>query len=197
MSNNIHKVTSKVSYEDRCRLLGQKGIVLWLTGLSGSGKSTIAVEVEKKLIDLKKAACLLDGDNIRSGLNSDLGFSDEDRMENIRRVVEVAKLFRESGMATIVSFITPFEESRKFARKIIGDNFYFEIYVKASLDTCLKRDPNGLYAKALNNNISQFTGISSNYEEPENPDLIIDTEKLSVEESIEKLLKFVLEKIKI
>ena len=183
-SENIHKTTGKVSYIDRCRLLNQKGMVLWFTGLSGSGKSTIAIELEKKLIDSEKLVYRLDGDNIRSGLNSDLGFSDEDRDENIRRISEVASLFKDAGVITLVSFISPFKKMREFARNNIGKDSFFEIYVKADFETCKKRDPKGLYKKAKNGEIDDFTGIGSDYEEPDNPNLIIDTSKLSIEESV-------------
>lgn len=191
-SENIHKTNGKVSYNDRCRLLNQKGMVLWFTGLSGSGKSTITIELEKKLTDFGKLVYRLDGDNIRSGLNSDLGFSDEDRDENIRRISEVAALFKDAGVITLVSFISPFKKMRKFARSKAGKENFFEIYIKADVETCKKRDPKGLYKKANNGQIDDFTGVGSGYEEPENPDLVIDTSKLSVEES----LKLIFDNIK-
>lgn len=187
MDNNIIWQNNKVSYEDRCRSLGQRGGVFWLTGLSGSGKSTVAVEVERRLHDLGKHVYLLDGDNIRHGINADLGFSDGDRTENIRRITEIAKLFADAGLITLVSFITPFEEMRRAAREKIGPR-YHEIYVRADLETCAARDPKGLYARQISN----FTGKGSPYEVPEHPDLILDTAAESVSESADKLLALIL-----
>lgn len=176
---------NKVTYQDRCRILNQKGIVIWFTGISGSGKSTIAVEVEKYLNENGKAVYLLDGDNIRHGINSDLGFSDNDRNENIRRIAEISKLFQNAGIITLVSFISPFEKMRNFARKIIGSENFIEIYVKADIETCIKRDPKGLYKKKTEN----FTGISSEYQIPLNPDVILDTEKNTIEQSVQIVVK--------
>ncbi|MBN2544685.1 MAG: adenylyl-sulfate kinase [Spirochaetes bacterium] len=195
-NRNIHVSEGFVSYLDRCRLLNQNGLVLWMTGLSGSGKSTIAVNVEKRLFDKNKAVYRLDGDNIRTGLNSDLGFTENDRNENIRRVIEAAKLFKDAGIITIVSFISPYKKMREQAKLKIGAGCFFEIYIKASLEICKKRDPKGLYKKAINKKISNFTGITDIYEEPEEPDLIIDTDLLSVNESVEKIMEFILDKIK-
>ena len=187
-NNNIYYSEGKINYIDRCKVLNQRGVVLWFTGLSGSGKSTMAIELEKKLNKLNKTSYRLDGDNIRTGLNSDLGFSKEDRDENIRRIAEVCALFKDAGIITLVSFISPFKKMREFARNKVGKKDFYEIYVKADLETCKKRDTKGLYKKAENNEIEDFTGISSKYEEPENPDLIIDTTKLSVEEAVEKII---------
>lgn len=187
MSENIVWQVNKVSHADRCERLGQKGCVFWLTGLSGSGKSTVAVEVERRLHDLGKHVYLLDGDNIRHGLNQDLGFSDADRTENIRRITEVAKLFADAGMITLVSFITPFETMRRSARSIIGDQ-YHEVYVSADFATCAARDPKGLYAKQL----SSFTGRDSAYEVPEAPDLVLDTQHKSLDVCADKLLRAIL-----
>lgn len=187
MDENVIWQENKVSYEDRCRSLGQQGCVFWLTGLSGSGKSTVAVEAERRLHALGKHVYLLDGDNIRHGLNADLGFSDADRIENIRRVIQTAKLFADAGLITLVSFITPFEAMRRSARAELG-NRYHEIYVKADLETCAARDPKGLYARRVSN----FTGIASPYETPEHPDLVLDTQRETVEQSVEKLLRAVL-----
>ena len=188
---NIYKSNGKVTYKDRCKVLNQKGLVIWFTGLSGSGKSTIAIELEKKLINMNKKVYRLDGDNIRHGLNSDLGFCKEDRNENIRRIAEVAALFKDAGLITLVSFISPYRKMREFARQKLGKSAFYEIYVKADLKTCLKRDPKGLYKKAKNKEINDFTGISSPYEEPKNPDLILDTTKLSVEQAIERLIEMI------
>lgn len=188
---NITWHEGKVQFEDRCNNLGQKGMVLWFTGLSASGKSTIAVELEKALIEYGKAVYRLDGDNVRHGLNSDLGFSPEDRNENIRRIAEVAALFKDAGVITLSSFISPYQEARDFARERAGENYFKEIYVKADVETCAKRDPKGLYEQAMNGEIDNFTGISAPYEEPENPDLVLDTRKLTVEECVKNVLELI------
>jgi adenylylsulfate kinase len=179
-------------YDLRRNILNQSGIVIWLTGLPGSGKSTLANELEIKLLQIKKFVYVLDGDNIRNGLNSDLGFSEDDRNENIRRIAELATLLKDASIITIVAFISPFRKMREFARMRAGKENFLEIYVKATLQTCIKRDPKGLYKKAINNEIPDFTGITSAYEEPSNPDLVIDTEKLNIKESTDLLTEFVL-----
>jgi len=166
----------------------------WLTGLSGSGKSTIAVETEKRLIEMGKLCYRLDGDNLRHGLNSDLGFSPEERKENIRRVAEVAALFADAGLIAIVSFIAPYRDMRRFAREKIGGECFVEVYVKASIETCKRRDPKGLYKMVESGKIDRFTGINAPYEVPEHPDLILDTETLSLDECVNQLLSFVKEK---
>ncbi len=168
---NIIWQKGKVSYEDRCAVLKQRGIVVWFTGLSGSGKSTVAVELEKLLNEAGRAVYLLDGDNIRCGINSDLGFSEEDRNENIRRIGEIAALFRDAGIVTLVSFISPFRRMREFARQKAGEGNFIEVYVNTDLETCRKRDPKGLYKKQIRN----FTGKDSSYEEPLKPEIILDT----------------------
>ncbi len=180
----------KVTYDERCRLMGQRGIVLWLTGLSGAGKSTIAIELERELYKRGKFAYRLDGDNLRDGLNSDLGFSLADRTENIRRVSETAKLFRDSGMLVLVSFISPLRSMREMAKQIIGEENFVEIYVKAQLSTCIERDTKGLYQKAIDGKIKNFTGISSPYEEPDCPDIVLDTDNNSVEECVNLVLEY-------
>lgn len=172
-NENIIWHQNKVSYEERCSVLGQKGVVVWFTGLSGSGKSTIAVEVEKLLNEAGKAVYLLDGDNIRCGINSDLGFTDEDRNENIRRISEIAALFQDAGIITLVSFISPFRKMRQFARERAGEGNFIEVYVDTDLETCMERDPKGLYKKQIQN----FTGKDSAYEAPLHPELILDTVK--------------------
>jgi len=179
----------QVSRAQREQLLGQKGIVLWLTGLSGSGKSTIAVEAEKRLIEMGKLCYRLDGDNLRHGLNSDLGFSPEERRENIRRVAEVAALFADAGLITLVSFIAPYRDMRRFARERIGAGRFIEIYVKASVEACKKRDPKGLYKMAESGEIDQFTGVNAPYEVPEHPDVILDTESTGLEQCVEVLFQ--------
>lgn len=170
-NENIIWHDGKVSYEDRCRVLNQKGIVVWFTGLSGSGKSTVAVELEHMLNKAGKAVYRLDGDNIRCGINSDLGFSDEDRNENIRRISEIAALFQDAGVITLVSFISPFRAMRQFARERAGEGNFIEVYVNTDFETCRQRDPKGLYKKK----IQQFTGKDSVYEEPLDPEIILDT----------------------
>lgn len=170
-NENIIWHDGKVSYEDRCRVLNQKGIVVWFTGLSGSGKSTVAVELEHMLNEAGKAVYRLDGDNIRCGINSDLGFSDEDRNENIRRISEIAALFQDAGVITLVSFISPFRAMRQFARERAGEGNFIEVYVNTDFETCRQRDPKGLYKKK----IQQFTGKDSVYEEPLDPEIILDT----------------------
>lgn len=170
-NENIIWHSGKVSYEQRCAVLNQKGIVVWFTGLSGSGKSTIAVELEKMLNEAGKAVYRLDGDNIRCGINSDLGFSDADRNENIRRISEIAALFQDAGIITLVSFISPFRAMRQFAREKAGEGNFIEVYVSTDFETCRKRDPKGLYKKQ----IQQFTGKDSSYEEPVHPEVILDT----------------------
>lgn len=199
MSSNldhIYPVFDKMlPREAKEELLGQRGAVIWMYGLSGSGKSTLANLLERRLHEAGRMIKVLDGDNIRSGLNSNLGFSDEDRQENIRRVAEVAKLFSEAGIITITSFITPNNELREIARGIIGSNDLLEVYVKASFETCAERDPKGLYAKVKAGEVKQFTGKDSAFEEPNNPDLVVDTEALSEEESLSLLLEAVQAKV--
>lgn len=168
---NIVWHPNKVTQEDRQKVLGHPGLVVWFTGLSGSGKSTIAVELEKMLNEEGRAVYLLDGDNIRKGINADLGFSDEDRDENIRRISEIAALFRDAGLITLVSFISPFRRMREFARERAGSEHFIEVYVSTDYETCCQRDPKGLYKR----NIKNFTGKDSTYEEPLHPDLVLDT----------------------
>lgn len=175
-------------------LLGQSGAVIWMYGLSGSGKSTLANLLERRLHEDGRLVKVLDGDNIRSGLNRNLGFSDEDRRENIRRVSEVAKLFAECGVITISSFITPTNELRRLAREVVGADDLLEVYIKASFETCQARDPKGLYAKVVAGEVERFTGKDSAFEEPENPDLVIDTEILDEAQCLTLLLGAVIHK---
>ncbi len=184
-----------VDRSQREQLLHQRGLVLWLTGLSGSGKSTIAVEVEKRLIETGRLCYRLDGDNLRHGLNSDLGFSPEERKENIRRVAEVAALFADAGLITLVSFIAPYRDMRRFARGRIGKERFIEIYVKASVETCKKRDPKGLYKMAESGEIDRFTGINAPYEVPEHPDVILNTESMNLEECVGTLFQVIQDKM--
>ncbi|MEC5128570.1 adenylyl-sulfate kinase [Verrucomicrobiales bacterium BCK34] len=188
--DHIYPVFDKMlPREAKEELLGQRGRVIWMYGLSGSGKSTLANLLERQFHADGRLVKVLDGDNIRSGLNQNLGFSDEDRLENIRRVAEVAKLFAETGAIVIASFITPNNELRKLARDIIGDEDLLEVYVKASFEACAERDPKGLYAKVKAGEVKQFTGKDSGFEEPDRADLIIDTEAHSEEESLKILIE--------
>lgn len=187
-SKNIKWHEHKVTQLDREKLLNQKGVVLWFTGLSGSGKSTIANEVAYSLNKRGKLAYVLDGDNIRHGLNKNLGFSAEDRDENIRRICEVSKLFADAGLITCTAFISPYKKMRDFCRELIDPGRFFEIYCKASLETCENRDPKGLYKKAREGKVKEFTGVSAPYEEPDNPEIIMDTDKYNVRECVEIIL---------
>ena len=189
-ATNIKWHHGKITKDDRAKLLNQKGATLWLTGLSGSGKSTIAVELEHALIENKHQAYILDGDNIRHGLNKNLGFSPEDRTENIRRIGEVAKLLTEANIITIAAFVSPYREDRDNVRKLLGHGEFVEIYVKCSIEVCETRDTKGLYKKARAGEVKDFTGISAPYEEPLNPELTIDSSMLSVEESTRSILNY-------
>ena len=187
MVENIHPDFERfVSREQKENLLGQKGCVLWLYGMSGSGKSTIATEVEHQLNAQGRFTTVLDGDNLRSGLNGDLGFTDEARHENVRRTAEVAKLFASQGIITLISVITPLKKFRTLAREIIGPDFH-EIYIKADYETCAQRDPKGLYAKVAEGKVANFTGKDSGFEEPEEATLILDTTQLSPQQSAEQI----------
>lgn len=179
-----------ISREFRENKLGQRSKVIWLTGLSGSGKSTIGLALEKRLFQENFVAQLLDGDNIRSGINKNLGFSEEDRRENIRRIAEIAKLYLSSGIITINSFISPTAETRNIAKEIVGDADFLEIYINAPMATCESRDVKGLYKKARAGEIQGFTGVNQAYEEPENPALELRTDVLSVDEAVDKLFTF-------
>ena len=192
MSDNLYPISDRLlKQSDRESLVGQSAKVIWMCGLSGSGKSTLATALEKKLFSQKRLVYVLDGDNIRTGLSSGLSFSDEDRRENIRRIAEVSKLFVDAGVISINSFITPNADLRKMARETIGKDNLVEVYVKASFETCMKRDVKGLYAKADKGLVPLFTGKDSGFEEPTDSDLVIDTEAQSVEESLELLFQFV------
>lgn len=189
-ATNIKWHHGKITKDDRFKLMKQKGVTIWLTGLSGSGKSTIAVELEHALLENKHLAYILDGDNIRHGLNKNLGFSPEDRTENIRRIGEVAKLFTDANMITITAFISPYRQDRDNVRKLLKDGEFIEIYVKCPLEVCEQRDTKGLYKKARAGEVKEFTGISAPYEEPLNPELMIDTSKMTVEESTRTVLNY-------
>ena len=189
-STNIKWHHGKITKEDRVKPMKQKGVTIWLTGLSGAGKSTIAVELEHALLENKHQAYILDGDNIRHGLNKNLGFSPEDRSENIRRIGEVAKLFTDANIITITAFISPYKQDRDNARKLQREGEFIEVYVKCPLDVCEQRDTKGLYKKARAGEVKEFTGISAPYEEPLNPEITIDTSKMSVEEAARVILSY-------
>jgi len=179
-----------VDKQTRASIKAQTPKIIWLTGLSGSGKSTIANLIEKKLIAKTRHSYLLDGDNVRQGLNRDLGFTDADRVENIRRVAETAKLMLDAGLIVITSFISPFKADRDMARTLFDSSEFIEVFVDASLEVCEQRDPKGLYKKARNGEIINFTGLDSPYEAPENPELIIDTVELTVEQAADQIIAF-------
>ena len=189
-ATNIKWHHGKITKEDRIKLMKQKGVTIWLTGLSGAGKSTIAVELEHALLENKHQAYILDGDNIRHGLNKNLGFSPEDRSENIRRIGEVAKLFTDANIITITAFISPYKQDRDNARKLQREGEFIEVYVKCPLDVCEQRDTKGLYKKARAGEVKEFTGISAPYEEPLNPEITIDASKMSVEEAARVILSY-------
>lgn len=187
-ATNVTWHEGSVTREERQQLLNQKGVTVWMTGLSASGKSTIACILEQMLLHRKKHAYRLDGDNIRMGLNKNLGFSAEDRAENIRRIGEVAKLFTDAGVIAITSFISPYKKDRDAVRALNKPGEFIEVYVKVSLEAAEQRDPKGLYKKARAGQIKGFTGIDDPYEAPENPEIVIDTEQTSAEEAAEVIL---------
>lgn len=194
-SKNIVPHKHKISRKERNKLTGNKSAVIWFTGLSGSGKSTIANELEQRLYEKGILTYILDGDNVRMGLNKDLGFSDGDRKENIRRVGEVAKLMSDAGIVVLTAFISPFRADRETIRNMLGKDEFAEVYVKCSVEKCEERDVKGLYKKAREGVISDFTGINSEYEEPENPEIIIDTSTQNVEECLHILMKYLKQKL--
>ena len=184
-----------LSRSDKEELLKQHSVMIWFTGLSGSGKSTIAIALERELQKRGLLCRILDGDNIRSGINNTLGFSAEDRIENIRRIAEIGKLFVDTGIITIAAFISPNNDIREMAANIIGKEDFMEIYVSTPIEECERRDVKGLYAKARKGEIKNFTGISAPFEAPQHPALSLDTSKLSVEESVNKLLELILPRV--
>ncbi len=194
-ATNIYPIFDRMmSRNDKEQLLRQRGMMLWFTGLSGSGKSTVAIALERELHSRGLLCRILDGDNIRSGINNNLGFSAEDRVENIRRIAEVGRLFVDTGIITIAAFISPNNQLREMAAEIIGKDDFVEVFVSTPLEECEKRDVKGLYAKARRGEIKNFTGISAPFEAPEHPDITLDTSKLPVEESVKILLDYVLPK---
>lgn len=194
-ATNIYPIFDRMmSRDDKEQLLRQRGMMLWFTGLSGSGKSTVAIALERELHSRGLLCRILDGDNIRSGINNNLGFSAEDRVENIRRIAEVGRLFVDTGIITIAAFISPNNQLREMAAEIIGKDDFVEVFVSTPLEECEKRDVKGLYAKARRGEIKNFTGISAPFEAPEHPDITLDTSKLPVEVSVKILLDYVLPK---
>ena len=197
MEKHIYPIFDRMlQRNDREKLLGQKGIMLWFTGLSGSGKSTLAIALERELYNSGILCRILDGDNIRTGINNNLGFTEADRVENIRRIAEVAKLFVDCGVVTIAAFISPTEQIRQMAADIIGKDDFFEIYVNTPLEVCEERDVKGLYKKARQGEIKNFTGISAPFEAPLNPTITIDTSACSLEESVNLIKKIIIPQIK-
>ena len=192
MNKHLFKQVHMIDKKARERLNGNKSYVIWFTGLSGSGKSTLANLVEQKLHNEGIRTYLLDGDNLRMGLNKDLGFSKEDRKENIRRIAELARLFADAGVVTIVAFISPFKKDRNFARKLISDGEFVEVFVSCSVKKCEQRDVKGLYKLARDGKINDFTGVNSPYEKPENPEITVNTDQESIEES----LKIIMDRLK-
>ena len=194
--NNIYPIFDRMlSRQDKEELLKQHSVMIWFTGLSGSGKSTIAIALERELHKRGLLCRILDGDNIRSGINNNLGFTEADRIENIRRIAEVSKLFVDTGIITIAAFISPSNDIREMAANIIGEDDFLEVYVSTPIEECERRDVKGLYAKARRGEIKNFTGISAPFEAPAHPALTLDTSALSLEESVNKLLELILPRI--
>ena len=193
MAENIYPIYDRMmTRQDKESLLNQRGMMVWFTGLSGSGKSTVALGVERELHKRGLLCRILDGDNIRAGINNNLGFSQEDRKENIRRIAEIGKLFVQTGIITLACFVSPTEEIRRLARLIIGEEDFFEVYVSAPLEVCEQRDVKGLYAKARRGEVKDFTGISSPFEPPAHPALDIDTSRLSLEECVKSVTNLII-----
>ena len=193
MTENIYPISDQMmSRSDKEALLCQHGVMVWFTGLSGSGKSTIAMGVERELHKRGILCRILDGDDIRAGINSNLGFSAEDRMENIRRIAEIGKLFVQTGIVTLACFVSPTQDLRRLARDIIGEEDFMEVYVSTPLEECERRDVKGLYARARKGEVKEFTGISAPFEVPENPMLEIDTSCLSLEESVRRVVDMIM-----
>ena len=195
MKHNVYPIFDKMmTRADKEQLLNQRGLMVWFTGLSGSGKSTIAIALERELHRRGLLCRILDGDNIRSGINNNIGFSEEDRVENIRRIAEVGKLFVDTGIITLAAFISPNNALRQMAAEIIGKEDFIEVYVSTPIEVCEQRDVKGLYARARRGEIKDFTGVSAPFEAPEHPDLSLDTSVLTLEESVGKLIELILKR---
>ncbi|WP_456459892.1 adenylyl-sulfate kinase [Desulfurobacterium sp.] len=184
----------RITREDREKMKSHKSFILWFTGLSGSGKSTLSHRVEEKLYEMGVHTYVLDGDNVRMGLNRDLGFSKEDRRENIRRIGEVAKLFVDAGVVVLTAFISPYRRDRDFVRGLVGEGDFIEVYVKCPLEVCESRDPKDLYKKARAGIIKNFTGIDDPYEEPLNPEIVVETDKESIDKCADKIISYLIER---
>lgn len=192
--SNVVWHQSTISNKDRNKLLDQKPFVLWFTGLSASGKSTLANAVEQKLYNMNYKTYLLDGDNVRHGLNNDLGFDEESRVENIRRIGEVSKLFLDAGIITLTAFISPFQSDRLLVRKLFEKGQFLEVFIDSSLEVCENRDPKGMYIKARSGEIKNFTGVSSPYEPPSNPEIHVVNNSISIDEASEKIISYLIKK---
>lgn len=197
MAENIYPIYDRMmTRQDKESLLGQRGIMIWFTGLSGSGKSTVAMGVERELHAQGILCRILDGDNVRAGINNNLGFSAEDRIENIRRIAEIGKLFVQTGVATLACFVSPTNDIRQMAREIVGKEDFLEVYISTPIEECERRDVKGLYARARKGEVKNFTGISAPFEAPVSPDIAIDTSKIPLEESVRTLTELIIKRVK-
>ena len=197
MAENIYPIYDRMmTRQDKESLLGQRGIMIWFTGLSGSGKSTVAMGVERELHSQGILCRILDGDNVRAGINNNLGFSAEDRIENIRRIAEIGKLFVQTGVVTLACFVSPTNDIRQMAREIVGEEDFLEVYISTPIEECERRDVKGLYARARKGEVKNFTGISAPFEAPVSPDIAIDTSKIPLEESVRTLTELIIRRVK-
>ena len=197
MAENIYPIYDRMmTRQDKESLLGQRGIMIWFTGLSGSGKSTVAMGVERELHAQGILCRILDGDNVRAGINNNLGFSAEDRIENIRRIAEIGKLFVQTGVVTLACFVSPTNDIRQMAREIVGKEDFLEVYISTPIEECERRDVKGLYARARKGEVKNFTGISAPFEAPVSPDIDIDTSKIPLEESVKTLTDLIIKRVK-
>ena len=197
MAENIYPIYDRMmTRQDKESLLGQRGIMIWFTGLSGSGKSTVAMGVERELHAQGILCRILDGDNVRAGINNNLGFSAEDRIENIRRIAEIGKLFVQTGVVTLACFVSPTNDIRQMAREIVGEEDFLEVYISTTIEECERRDVKGLYARARKGEVKNFTGISAPFEAPVSPDIAIDTSKIPLEESVRTLTELIIKRVK-
>ena len=197
MAENIYPIYDRMmTRQDKESLLGQRGIMIWFTGLSGSGKSTVAMGVERELHAQGILCRILDGDNVRAGINNNLGFSAEDRIENIRRIAEIGKLFVQTGVVTLACFVSPTNDIRQMAREIVGEEDFLEVYISTPIEECERRDVKGLYARARKGEVKNFTGISAPFEAPVSADIAIDTSKIPLEESVKTLTELIIKRVK-
>ncbi|MCI6373578.1 MAG: adenylyl-sulfate kinase [Paraprevotella sp.] len=197
MAENIYPIYDRMmTRQDKESLLGQRGIMIWFTGFSGSGKSTVAMGVERELHAQGILCRILDGDNVRAGINNNLGFSAEDRIENIRRIAEIGKLFVQTGVVTLACFVSPTNDIRQMAREIVGEEDFLEVYISTPIEECERRDVKGLYARARKGEVKNFTGISAPFEAPVSPDIAIDTSKIPLEESVRTLTDLIIKRVK-